>query len=666
MTPTKVLFGQSLLVLAIALAGIWGATQWAAFLLGNQPRLGTPWFFIAHYPVFEPFAFFFWWYWFDVYAPDVFAEASAFAAGGGIAGAALAIIGSIWRAREHKLATTFGSARWANAQDVQAAGLMGNEGVFLGRFKHHYLRHDGPEHVMCFAPTRSGKGVGLVIPTLLTWPHSAVIHDIKGECWELTAGWRAQFSHCLLFDPTDLRSARFNPLLEVRRGPHEVRDVQNIADILVDPEGMLERRTHWEKTAHGLLVGAILHVLYAAADKSLAGVVTFLSDPARPFERTLRAMLTTNHLGTADAPGVHPVVASAAREVLNKSENERSGVLSTAMSYLGLYRDPVIAAVTASSDWRIADLVDATNPVSLFLVIPASDISRTRPLIRLVLNQLGRRLTEKRVHAVEDTRRPLLMMLDEFPALGRLDFFESTLAFMASYRIRAFLIAQSLNQIAKSYGDSNAILDNCALRVAFATSDERTAKRISDALGTKTEFRAQRNYAGHRLAPWLSHLMVSRQESARQLLTPGEVMTLPNHDEIVMVSGQPPIRAKKLRYYADPNFSHRILPEPVLPIGGPYPDRPVSRSDDWSHLATLPAGAVPMPAIEPGAEGGFGDGPLPGLPDTEPKRSPTKSEREMGVLEDEMDDRDAADKTFAPGASLRRALAIDDGLVPPS
>ncbi len=124
---------------------------------------------------------------------------------------------------------------------------------------------------MAFAPTRSGKGVGLVVPTLLTWPSSAVIHDIKGENWQLTAGWRSRFSHCLLFNPTDARSAAYNPLLEVRRGPHEVRDVQNIADILVDPEGALERRNHWEKTSHALLVGAILHVLYAEADKTLCG-----------------------------------------------------------------------------------------------------------------------------------------------------------------------------------------------------------------------------------------------------------------------------------------------------------------------------------------------------------------------------------------------------------
>ena len=108
---------------------------------------------------------------------------------------------------------------------------------------------------MAFAPTRSGKGVGLVVPTLLSWPSSAVIHDIKGENWQLTAGWRSRFSHCLLFNPTDSRSAAYNPLLEVRRGASEVRDVQNIADILVDPEGALERRNHWEKTSHALLVG---------------------------------------------------------------------------------------------------------------------------------------------------------------------------------------------------------------------------------------------------------------------------------------------------------------------------------------------------------------------------------------------------------------------------
>jgi type IV secretion system protein VirD4 len=154
------------------------------------------------------------------------------------------------------------------------------------------------------------------------------------------------------------------PLLEVRRGANEVRDVQNIADILVDPEGALERRNHWEKTSHSLLVGAILHILYAEEEKTLARVATFLSDPQRDFVTTLKRMMTTNHLGDAEHPKVHPVIASAARETLNKSPNERSGVLSTAMSFLGLYRDPTVAEVTSRCDWRIADLIEAERPLS--------------------------------------------------------------------------------------------------------------------------------------------------------------------------------------------------------------------------------------------------------------------------------------------------------------
>ncbi len=527
MQAQGVLFGQIAVVFGIVTAGVWSATQWTAAALGYQLRLGSPWFDFLGTPVYHPWRLFEWWFFFDAYAPHVFDIGGAIAGGSGLVAVVVAIAMSVWRSRQSRLVTTYGSARWATDEEIKRAGLTQTAGVFLGRMLgrlRYYLRHFGPEHIIAFAPTRTGKGVSMVIPTLLSWLASVVIHDIKGENWKLTSGWRSRFSHCLLFNPTDPASAAYNPLLEVRRGVHEVRDVQNIADILVDPEGALEKRNHWEKTSHALLVGAILHVLYAGEDKTLRGVANFLSDPACPFELTLHRMMTTKHLG--DAP--HPVVASAAREVLNKSDNERSGVLSTAMSFLGLYRDPTVAAVTSRCDWRIADLISAERPVSLYLVVPPSDISRTKPLVRLILNQIGRRLTESLDGSDGIQRkRELLLMLDEFPALGRLDFFETALAFMAGYGIRSFLIAQSLNQIEKAYGPNNSILDNCHVRVAYATNDERTAKRISEMLGTATELRAQRNYAGHRLAPWLGHLMVSRQEMARPLLTPGEVMQLP-------------------------------------------------------------------------------------------------------------------------------------------
>ncbi|GAH36721.1 unnamed protein product, partial [marine sediment metagenome] len=335
------------------------ATQWTAHALGYQSALGAPWFTLSVYPVYLPWRLFQWWYAYDAYAPEIFEQGGAIAAGGGVAGALFAILNSVWRARQNQLVTTYGSARWASLAEVNSAGLFEAKGVFLGRLGDHYLRHDGPEHVMCFAPTRSGKGVGLVLPTLLSWTSSAVVHDIKGENWQLTAGWRSSFSHCLRFDPTDPRSARYNPLLEVRKGASEVRDVQNIADILVDPEGALERRNHWEKTSHSLLVGVILHVLYAEERKTLTRVTEILADPMQSFEKTLRIMMTTNHLGTVEQPKVHPVVAATARELLNKSENERSGVLSTAVSFLALYRDPTVSRNTEACDWRIADLVAA-------------------------------------------------------------------------------------------------------------------------------------------------------------------------------------------------------------------------------------------------------------------------------------------------------------------
>src|SRR5882757_3946997 len=560
MTTTKILWGQISLVLAIVLTTMWAATQWVAWKLGFQPQLGHPWFELGHgWPVYFPLAFFRWWFIYDAYAPDIFLEGGFIAASGGIISVVAALAMSVWRAREEKTAATYGSARWALPSEIRAVGLMNPDGVVLGRLKGAYLRHNGPEHVFCFAPTRSGKGVGLVVPTLLTWSGSCIVHDIKGENWNLTWGFRACHGYVLLFDPTNRSSAAHNPLLEVRRGEREVRDVQNIADVLVDPEGAHEKRNHWERTSHTLLVGAILHVLYAEQDKTLAGVTNFLSNPKRPIGVALRAMITTPHFGDR---GPHPVIASAARELLNKSDNERSGVLSTAMSFLGLYRDPVVAEVTGHSSWRISDLVEADRPTTLYLVVPPSDISRTKPLVRLILNQIGRRLTEKLDGQM--LRHRLLLMLDEFPALGRLDFFESALAFMAGYGIKCFLIAQSLNQIEKVYGPNNSILDNCHIRVSFAANDERTAKRVSDALGTATEQRAMKNYAGHRPAPWLGHLMVSRQETARPLLTPGEVMQLPPEYELVLVSGVPPIRAKKARYFEDRRLAERVRPPPGI------------------------------------------------------------------------------------------------------
>ena len=366
--------------------------------------------------------------------------------------------------------------------------------------------------------------------------------------------------------------------------------------------------------------------------------------------------MDTPHLGEA---GVHPVIASSARELLNKSDNERSGVLSTAMSFLGLYRDPVVARVTARCDWRIADLVGGRRAVSLYLVVPPSDINRTKPLIRLILNQIGRRLTEELT--TSGKRHRLLLMLDEFPALGRRDFFECALAFMAGYGIKGFLIAQSLNQIERAYGQNNSILDNCHVRVSFAANDERTAKRVSDALGTATELRDSTNYAGHRLAPWLGHLMVSRQETARPLLTPGEIMQLPPSEEIVMVAGTPPIRATKARYFEDRRLQERIIAPPELAA---VPTN-AAATDDWS--GRIVAAAAQSGAGSGGVDGGdpanAGIRREPELPEHEEIVAPPPSPAQEFELLDDEPDVDAA-KANAMRARMRmvaRQASLDPG-----
>jgi type IV secretion system protein VirD4 len=605
-------------VLVLSLAGLWGSTQYVAAELHDAPELGTPWAKLGELRIYPPWGWVVWGRLYASRAPTPFRNAGAMTTLAALGGAAVAALAALRRTSPAP-SSAHGSSRWATTSEIRAAGLVRDEGVVIcqtgeaefrrtvdaaGRIRTTavrlgaLVRHDGPEHVFCFAPTRSGKGVGLVIPTLLSWPHSVLVYDIKKENWALTAGWRRQFSRTWRFEPTAIDSVRFNPLLEIRKGLSEVKDTQNVADILVDPTGERETKDHWQTTAHSLLTGAILHVLYAEPGKTLAGVAAFLSDPSRPGADALKRMLETRHLPS----GPHPVVAQAAREMLNKSDNELSGVFSTAMSCLGLYRDPVIARNTAVSDFRIADLMNGDAPASLYLVVPPSDLARTRPIIRLMLNQIGRRLTESmQVGGKTAYKHRLLLLLDEFPSLGKLEFFETALAFIAGYGLKAFLIAQSLNQLEKAYGPHNSILDNCHIRFTYAANDDRTARRISDLLGQATEKRLQRSYSGSGF--FLTHRSESEHEYARPLLTPGEVNQLSQDDAVLLVGGLLPYRARKVRYFLDPRFHGRD--------GMPPPDEPEQQArelptrvaSDWDALVRAPLQGEPPASPTTGTAG---------------------------------------------------------------
>lgn len=357
----------------------------------------------------------------------------------------------------------------------------------------HYLRHNGPEHVLAYAPTRSGKGVGLVLPTLLSWAESVVCLDIKGENWALTAGWRQQHAgnRVLRFAPADAEgSVKFNPLAEIRLGTeHEVGDVQNIAMMIVDPDGR-GLNDHWAKTGHSLIVGATLHCLYMAKSEqrtaTIVDIAHFLANPEMTISDSLNSMLTTQHKDGK----VHPEVAHCAREMLNKAENELSGVVSTAMSFLTIYRDPIVAQNTSMSEFKIADLMNFDQPVSLYIITPPSDKDRLKPLVRLLINQIVRSLTRtlhyEHGRPIKGYKHRLLLLLDEFPSLGKLDIFQESLAYIAGYGIKAYLITQDIAQLHREYGKDESIVSNCHIRIAYAPNKAETAEMLSRVLGTTT------------------------------------------------------------------------------------------------------------------------------------------------------------------------------------
>ena len=587
-------------------ASIWAGTEWVAFEFRFQPALGVPLSKGLH--LYSPWDAFGWMFKFRSVADHrVHAMLGHYWIAFLICEVATVLLAG-WilarASRKAKHSDLHGSAHWATDEEVKKIGLLGGgAGVYVGAFESggrtRYLRHDGPEHVLAFAPTRSGKGVGLVIPTLLSWPHSVVVHDIKGENFALTAGWRARDlgSRVLKFDPSgnDGTSCRFNPLTQVRlRTEYEVKDVQNIVQMLVDPDGKAGQgeEAHWIATSSALLVGVLLHMLYAEREKSLAGVASFLSDPT--FEsptQMYQLMLNAQHdpdlaQGWRDAmnepTATHPVVAMAARDMLNKDPKEATSVLSTATRFLTLFRDPIVARNTSSSDFAIRDLMNDDAPVSLYIIVPPSEIDRLKPLTRLLVNQLLRELTAEMKfeggRSVANYKHRLLLMIDELPSLGRLEILQTALAYMAGYGIKAYLITQDVAQLTAAYGGSSGrdetIMANCHVQIAFAPNKIETMEMLSKLSGTMTVRNETRSYSGARVGLH-SHVMVNAQETERPLLTADEARRLPDDDALIFVAGHSPIYGKKIRYFKDPVFAERA--RVAAPIALPR-DREVAHS----------------------------------------------------------------------------------------
>jgi type IV secretion system protein VirD4 len=555
-------------LILIALAA---ATQYAAHQFQYAKALGPVWGQFGSMRLYAPWAIL---QWLGRYAGAYQSEFDRATALGLAVFLAPLMLSLVLTRRFVARPKAFGVGAWGGLAEARRAGLINGEaapGRVLGRLKGKLLTFRGVEHCIVVGASRSGKGAGHVVPTLLTWDQSLFVYDRKGELWHITADHRRAFSHTFYFSPTDSNTARWNPLFEVRKGEMEIADIQNIVGILVDPLG--GRQGHldfFDQSAANFFTGVILHVLYTAADqdKNLSFVRRLLID----IEPTLDAMLGTLHRHRPDraAPDglardefgeliaeVHPEVWLGATAFRAMESRVRSSVLATAQKSLALWADPLVAHATSWSDFCIGDLACADAPVSFYLITPQAHADRLAFLVRVMLRQSLGSLME-----TIDTdgrgrrkRHRVLMMLDEFPKLGALPFLENALGEMAGYGLSAHLICQSFNDVFRHYGPHTSIFDNCHITAAFASSEpggiERIVKRAGKALEMRESFSDPRPAFGR------GTRSRTQAESERYVLAEQDVRGLDANRQFLFVNNAKPFLAEKVRFYEDPAFAGR-------------------------------------------------------------------------------------------------------------
>lgn len=514
--------------------------------------------------------------------------------------------------------TLHGSSRFAKRSDLVTQDLLHDDppidSVVIGAWKDEfdkilYLRQSRG-HVKCIAQTGAGKGVSLVVPTLLSWGHSALICDVKGELWSLTAGWRARQAKnkVVRFEPCSGRYARWNPLNEIRLGTdHEYVDVMVLVRVMLDPNGGVDKSSYWYNAARNLLVGVILHVLYTGRSEgrevTLLDVDMALSDPEKDSSELWSEMRSNRHC----AGRRHRGVAAVGRDMLSKAEEELSGVLSSAQAATEPYRNPLVAYSVSTSDFHLKDLMNGPVPMSVYLVLPPGDIPEAIPILRILINMNIRKTTPpmeysrnklkvasgwvrrlfvstlgklmpgrfvakevERVSSVKAYNYRLLTLLDEFAALGRLDELQRSIAYVASFGVMYYIILQDDGQLRSTetgYGRNESITGNCRTRIAFNPGNDEEVTALSKMAGMTTAYRANVTYS--RQNGTKGSKSVSYTEAPRPLLNEDEVRSMPNlivqqdgevsqmGSMLIRVVGCPVIYGTVVPYLSDPTFSRR-------------------------------------------------------------------------------------------------------------
>lgn len=452
-----------------------------------------------------------------------------------------------------------GDAEWASEADVRKNNLRAKNGLLLGDKGGKHLIADGFQHVLLFAPTGSGKGVGFVIPNLLFWQDSVLVHDIKLENYELTSGYRQNKmgQDVFLWNPAspDGITTCYNPLDFVSRKPGQmVDDVQKICNLL------LPEQEFWSNEGRALLVGVMLYLCSIEGKTASFGEIV----------RTLRSDDVTYNLAVVmDTLGkeMHPVAYMNIGSFLQKPDKERGSVLSTANSSLELWANPLIDAATATSDFDVNQF--KFKPTTVYVGLTPDNIDRLKPLMQIFYQQAAQILTKHMPKPEE--KYGVLFMMDEFPTLGEMPIFKQGIAYFRGYRVRLFLIIQDTEQLKDIYEEAgmNSFLANATYRVTFAANTMETANLISQLVGNKTVKQVSRNTPIFLdLNPASRSKSVS--ETQRALLLPQEVIGLPREEQIILVESCPPVKCRKIFYYKDQFFTKRLLPQTDVPVQKPY------------------------------------------------------------------------------------------------
>lgn len=522
---------------------------------------------------------------------------------GGLAGALmllvwLAMMVMLFKLRSHR--NLHGRARFAGLLDLARAGFLRrrDDGIIVGRHWGRLLRLSGQQFVVLAAPTRSGKGVGVVIPNLLDYRESAVVLDIKQENFELTSGWRASIGHEIhLFNPfaEDRRTHRWNPLTYVSADPDfRVSDLQAIAAMLY-PDGD-DKDRFWIGQARNAFLAFALY-LFERADRdaeserpTLGAILRLVSGDGGE----LRAHLQT----LAAAPFLGAQARTAFAGLLSQADVTFASIIGTFREPLNPWLNPVLDAATSGDDFDLRDV--RRRRMTIYVGIQPNKLAEARLIVNLFFSQLINVNTRVLPQNDAGLRHQCLLLMDEFTAIGRVDIIASAVAYMAGYNLRLLPIVQSMAQLDAVYGKevSRTILTNHALQVVYAPREQQDANDYSEMLGYTTVRRRARTRA-HGRGRGVSDNEVLEK---RALMLPQELKAMGPKRQIVLYEGLAcPVRCRKIRYYEDRYFTRRRLPAVAIRVLDIAPAPAASAPHGAGRMASARASsAAPTPLPTPG------------------------------------------------------------------